>query len=559
MSKYGLKIKNIEASTLLENNIGIRDHFEYTNAMLTNSLLFDFLKDNGLKTWKETFTRDIICLEFNYGTRSYEEQYDHLNKLLDKYQDNEEKKIKLQQLLIEAENNKDKYVKLSKERIREKFYEEGCDVTYITRKKNGDITKTETIHYVMLFRSTGKAKKGSCMFIKESLYKKTINFLRMGIKLPKHNAPIIEISAYAPLVASTIVDKIHISPKNILVIHDIDSYFRTNVISIETDKNKHCIAKPIENYQVANTMFDGQALIDSSIFPQWGNGYILLRHHFCKMAAFNTNIQQFYMDYYGKDYDTAKVTDMFGKEHYVKDIKLITTDQAMKWLKLNVSYDYWCNKVNENGAMFGIVKTAHESKLGEVQRMSYQMINALDIDIMPNVVKTTQDYVYLLKSNDDAFLDFLSKNENFSNDYKVLIALVEQDREFLRSEYFRRRKEYILRSYVDNLRRGHIIQNGDNLVIVGSPYAMLISSVEQDISCDTTFKQEKDCIQCYTERFSDDTHLACFRSPFNSKNNMGYLHNVYSSQMQRYFVLGKQAIAVNMINTDFQDRNNGLI
>ena len=88
-------------------------------------------------------------------------------------------------------------------------------------------------------------------------------------------------------------------------------------------------------------MFDGQALIDSSIFPELGNGYILLRHHFCKMAAFNTNIQQFFKDYFGDEYQSATVKDMFGNEHYVKDVELITTDNAMKWLKFDVSYEYW--------------------------------------------------------------------------------------------------------------------------------------------------------------------------------------------------------------------------
>ena len=84
------------------------------------------------------------------------------------------------------------------------------------------------------------------------------------------------------------------------------------------------------------------------------------------MAAFCSNIQLFFRDYFGEEYYTATVEDMWGNKHYVKDIELITTDNAMKWIKYNVSYDYWCNKVYENGCMFGIVKTAHCIKLGNV-------------------------------------------------------------------------------------------------------------------------------------------------------------------------------------------------
>ena len=71
IGQYGLKIKNIEASTLFEYNNGVRDHYEYKEAMFTNSLFLDFLLENGLKVWNDESTRDIICLEFNYGSRSY--------------------------------------------------------------------------------------------------------------------------------------------------------------------------------------------------------------------------------------------------------------------------------------------------------------------------------------------------------------------------------------------------------------------------------------------------------------------------------------------------------
>lgn len=559
MGEFGLKIKNIEASTLYETNLGIREYFEYTNAMLTNSLFFDFLKANGMKTYKETMTRDIICITFNYGTRSYEEQIKHLNNLIEKYRVLElpDSIKKLERLKENIDIKKDTCKKLSKESIRKIFYRDGCDVTYITKNKRGEVKKTETIHYKMLFRSVGKAKKGSCMFIRDKLWKKAQDFLYMGIKMPKENAPIVEINAYSPLIASTIVGKVHIDPKNILIIKDIDSYFNTKVVSVETNGQKQCIAKTIDDYRVKNILFDGQALIDSSIFPSWGSGYILLRHHFFKGAAFNTNIQQFYQDYFGSEYETAKVKDMFGNEHYVKDIKLITTDNAIKWLKFDVSYDYWCKKVNENGAMFGIVKTAHKSKLGDVQRMSYQMVNALDLEIMPKICSQSLDYITQLKTNNDIFLQYLKDNQNFSNDYEVLIALVNQDKDFLRSEYFRNRKKEIIRKYVKNFRSGRIIQNGDNLTIVGNPYEMLLASTGKDITVGSCFEIEDSTIQCYTERFEWGAYLAEFRSPFNSKNNMGYLHNVFCAYIYKYFNLGQNVIAVNMLGTDFQDRNNG--
>jgi len=207
--------------------------------------------------------------------------------------------------------------------------------------------------------------------------------------------------------------------------------------------------------------------------------------------------------------------------------------------------------------MWGIVKTTHESKLGDVQRMSYQMVNALDMDTMPEVTQKSVSYIEKLKRDDQEFLGFLRKNANFSNDYEALLAITSQCPAFVNSEYFRDRKQVILASYVMSFKSGRVIQNADNLTIVGSPYAMLLHAVGRDIGDDPTFEAEEGAMQCWTERFRDREYLAEFRSPFNSRNNLGCLHNVYHPFFDRYFRLGKLCIAVNMQHTCFQDRNNG--
>ena len=498
ISKYGIKIKNFQAGALYQCNLGVRENYDYTRAMFTNNLLLYYLMDNGLKV-NNGWTRDIICIDFDYGSRSYEEEIKHLDKCIKsaECEGNIEKVECLKSYKAQAELKKDLFNKKSADEIREIFYTKGIEIRHDIQRKNGKITKQEFVHYNMLYRSTGKAKDGSCMFICDRLYKKALNFIRMGIKLPKNNAPIVEMGAYSSLIASSIIDTIHIDPKNILILKDIDSYFTTNVISIETDKDKHCIAIPKENYQLKNTRFDGQGLIDESVFPKWGNGYLLLRHHMCKMACFKTKIQKFFKDYYKDNYDNAIITDMFGIEHYAKDIKLITTDNAMKWLKFDISYDYWCKKVYENKCAFGVVKTAHKSKLGEVQKMSYQMINSLDMDVMPNVVNKSKEYIELLKKDNDVFLDYLRENKNFSNDFEVLVALCNQNKEFTRSDYFRYRKSNIIESYVNNFKFGKVLQNADNLVFVGSPYAMLLHSVGENVENDDCFEQSNDYIECY--------------------------------------------------------------
>ena len=557
MSQFGIKIKNYEAASIYEYQHHLRSNLDATDAMLTNSLFKDFLVENGLSVWKEESTRDIICIEFGYGTKNYADTIKRLDKALAKVEGEESKIAYLEEMKKQVTANKDHCKRISKQELRTLFYTEGVDITYYTHNKKGEVTNEETIHYKMLYRTPGKAKKGTCMFIREELYTMAHKFLYMGITLPKKNSPIVEMGAYSSLITSGIVGYCQIKPEQILVLKDIKTYTHAKATIVGVDEDKHCYAKTVDDYELCNEIFDGQALIDASIFPEWGDGYILLRHHMCKMAAFSSNIQLFFKDYFGDNYETAEVEDMWGRKHLAKDIKLITTNNALKYLKFGVDFDYWAEWVRKNDSMFGVVKTSHPSKFGDVQRMSYQMVNSLSIDSMKNVTSYSVKYIEKLKSDDETFLQYLRDNSNFSNDYEVLVALAERNPLFTRSSYFRERKEKIIQAYVLSFKSGKVLQNADNLTIVGSPYAMLLHSVGEDIYKDPTFKVEDDCIQVWTNRFNDDEYLAEFRNPFNSRNNLGYVHNVYHPYLNKYFNLGNLTIAVNMINTVFQPRNNG--
>ena len=79
-TEYGVRIKNIEAATIYEMNKGVREHVETKPAMFTNSLFLDFLLANGLEVRRDGSTRDIICMEFNYGSKSYEQHVRTLRK-----------------------------------------------------------------------------------------------------------------------------------------------------------------------------------------------------------------------------------------------------------------------------------------------------------------------------------------------------------------------------------------------------------------------------------------------------------------------------------------------
>ena len=573
---------------LYDVNLGIRDYFTYTDAMLNNSLFSYYLQRNGLNVYrgkkdieksKNESTRDIVCLDFDFGSRSYDEEFKRLNKLLgESLSDDSKERIK--NAIKKVESRKDLYSEKKRGEIRDLFYNDGVDITYKTKNKDGSIKSKQTIHYKMLFRTSAKAKLGQVIFINEKLYDKAYDWLTIGLgkKMTHDNAKIVEMSAYAPLTTSTIIGTLHIPVEDILILKDQDSHFKTiaNIVKAEnyTDKNgnekKKCIVVQ-EETEVKNTIWDGMGIIESDILPKWVNGMALMRNHLFKMCGVRGYIQMFFKDWCeenGHDYETYQVQDMFGKWHYLKDIKMITTDNAIKWKKfvdlmggtLESAYSYWCNSIHADGDIWGIVKTDHASKLGEYQQLSYQMINTLPCtkDDVKKIAQISIDYVELLKRDGDEFEKFLRKNANEINHYEMLADLYRQNREFGNSKYFREEKKKIISSYVARLRKGKILVNGDNLTVFGNPYGLLLYSVGEDWRNDHTLNKENGCIQCYTNRFNDGEHLAAFRNPHNSPNNICYMHNVYSDELQKYFEFSRNIVAINCIGTDIQDRANGM-
>jgi len=573
--------------------MGVRDRYDYTDAMLHHSLFTQFLKSHGMQTdKKDESTRDVICMDFGFKVRGYEEEMKHLKAERKKAADDPERQAYYDELEKKIKSRKHLFKEMSKDDIRKMFYEEGVPITYgYTDKKTGEIIE-ETIRYKMLYRNPSKAKVGQCMFIREELYDVARDWLTMGIdkRMPEYGAKIVELSAYAPLTTSAIEGTVQIPIEDVLILKDQDSFFRTiadvvkaedydtykKEVNSETGEfevipcvKKKCVVERKE-VDVKNTLWDGMALIESSVMPEWCNGMALLRNHFFKACAFRTYIQKFIADYcseHGIDYDAYEIEDMFGVKHLAKNIKIITTDNATKWKKFTdliggtplSAYRYWCEKVSADGDIWGIVKTDHPSKLGEVQQMSYQMLNTLpcsEEDIY-KIAKISVDYVELLKRDNNEFEKFLRKNATLVNHYEMLADLYAWNHDFENSRMWKTDKRKIINNYVTRLRKGKITIPGDNLTVCGNPYALLLYTVGGDWNNDPTLSPEDGVIQVYTKRFSDGEYLCGIRNPHNSANNMGYFKNVCHPLMDKYFAFSKNIMAVNCIHTDVQARLNG--
>lgn len=538
----------------------------WRNAVINDSIFSRYMLKHGVRVSKKE-SKDLISMKFEYSVPGYNKKELHC-----------------------AENDKCSLDGLqnavSAKELRERYYTDGVNITWHKYDKATGIPIVEAdekICYKMLMRSPGKAKKGECIFIKDTLLDTARNYLTMGLyaKMPDENAKIVEMSAYSTLITATALDYIQIPLKNMLIVKDIKAAVNIPALLVKTNNDKQCYVDKQKDYKVTNTLWDGMGLIDDSIFPddKAMEGYIYCRSHFFKSCLFRGNIQQYFKDYYKTEYETATVTDMFGNTMKVSDVKVIVTDNSIKWLKFKElmgktdaeAYKYYKRFMKKDGEQFAIVKTAHKSKYGDLQRSSYQMNNSLptvDRKILENIAKVSIDYYNNMIIDDDAFIEYLkigaSKKYSINN---MLIDLDKINSHFRYTEFFKKKKSAMLSQFKNKrLKLGKLLQHGDNLTICGNPVALLkyitgelqVKNGYVEEGCFSCFSQRDDGIECYTTRFDDGECLAGFRSPHNSPNNIVHLINKHSDILQKYFPkLGDNVIVINGINTDVQDRLNG--
>lgn len=525
-------------------------------AVLNESLFTEYMRRHGMtvkkkKNSKCETTDDFILMKFDYNVPA-EENRDKVGA------------SQLRYMYYDYENsdNTDEDNINKKVEIHWPIYD----------KESGRVIyEKKPIIYRRLMRSPGKAKEGDCIFVRKELYDIAIKYITMSLcdHMPDKNAKIVELSAYDTLVTATAIGYINISLDKILILQDEEVKAKVPAVSVEVENGRCAVKRSSDRREVSNVLWDGMGLVDESMFLDNMNGFIYCRSHFFKACLFRGNIQQFFKDYYKEDYNTAYITDMFGNKRKVSDIAVITTNNAIKWIKftdlmggtLQKAYSYYERIMEKYENQFAIVKTGHKSKWGNIQRSSYQINNSLpclEEDKLEVIAKTSIDFCNRLKENHSDFIDYLKLDSQDYSINKVLVVLDEYNKSFKDTEYFRKKKTAIISGLKRKMMEGKLLQTGDNLIICGNPVALLYKSVGIDYRYEQCFEVKDDVIQCYTERFDEGEYLAGFRSPHNSPNNIIYLENVYPEKLMRYFPkLGENVIVINGIGTDVQSRLNG--
>lgn len=433
----------------------------------------------------------------------------------------------------------------------------------------------------MLMRSTGKAKKGECIFIRDSLHHKAINFLTMGLydlmdeqsqKDPDKVFNLVALSAYQTLITATAQKYIHIPLERILIVEDekvCSDPMKAAIVSLKDEiKEKEEFVIDFDSPRLENIVNKKGFTLDEAKVVQ---GLTLIPERTkdaLKECGFRINGK-----YPGEKQVVETVTTKKCNVDFVEDeeIENILWD-GMGLIDESVfpkemdgtkekAYRYYRKWMKMYDNCFSIVKTAHPSKWGDLQLMAYQMNNSLPTTVetlLKPITKCSVDYLNNLKKSDKEYLRYLDMQKNNFNINELILELVKRNPDFLKSDFFRTKKSKDISKLKSDFCQGRLQQYGDNLTIMDNPVALLLKSVGGNPLEEECFEVVEDGVQCYTPRFAEGSRLAAFRSPHNSPNNIIHLYNVYPEKLVKYFPnMGNNVIVFNAIKTDTQARLSG--
>ena len=416
------------------------------------------------------------------------------------------------------------------------------------------------IEYVRFKRSSGASRVGKCLFIDRRLYTKMHKWEMCGIEVKKgQKIDLASLEPYIALTLSSIIDTMEIKAKNILIVDDYESVFKDRVVATRMVDGE-LVTKP-EDAEICNSIWDGQSLMDKSLFGKYEDkGMLLLRARFFKSCCFNANIQQWF-----KDNGITDVSQLNGhtKAKYIEDIKLITTPSSIKYLKFGKLED-WLDNLDP---IFGIVKyekpTYHFD--GRLVQTHYQLINTLQLspEEVDELVKPSLDYMDRIQ-HDPAFLrhrigyqyvnldetEMVSRAIQTRNDiiYKMLCV----NDNFSKTKMYHVFEKDLINSMIKDLRCGHILVKGNYSTLCGNPIEMLKQAIGK---FDGTSVIQPETV--HSTNFEDGERLLGSRSPHVACGNILLTTNRLIDDITKYINPTKEIVYVNSINENLLERLSG--
>lgn len=421
--------------------------------------------------------------------------------------------------------------------------------------KNGFVC--DGIKYVRYKRSAGSSRVGKCLFVMECLSSRMSRWDRCGLTIKKGaTIDLASWEAYISLPMSSMIDTLTIEPENILIVDDYDSVFYDDVVAVEEVNGKLSAEQRTE--KIENTIWDGESLMDVSLFGKYADkGMLLLRNRFFKTCAFNTNIQQWFAD---NGITNVQQLNGFTLAKDISQVKLITTPSSVKYLKFG-TIEQWLNNIEHT---FGIVKYEKQTHFfdGRMVQCHYQLLNTLQLtyEDVKELLQPSIDYIGAVRSDPAmlkyhigyAFKDDEDDDAGYKTKNEIVFKMLGVNDKFAQTKIYKDFRDSIVKGFYRNLKRGHILLNGNYSTLLGNGVELLQQAIG-------TFEGEsiisKNAI--HSKRFSYNTQVLGTRSPHVTMGNVLLVDNVECPEIDKYFNLTTEIVYVNSIGANILQRLSG--
>jgi hypothetical protein len=606
LGNRNIQIVSVEAKDVLTKNYKITDKTLKIGS-LDYSMETDKLKTINKKIIKYNdknnryYTYDILNVTFKYAINEEKNKKvlnDYIKLMKDIYTSNMNYRISLEKEDIKKEAIRKYYEnKMNIEASNIKFINKGMSKQEIRSSiyKNGFIVNIngENRHFVRYKRTSGSARVGKCLFIDDKYYNDMIDWSFAGIEHEKTTEiDVAGVEAYISLPTSSSIDRFVLKPENILLINDEKSIFKdmvmaTKFINEQYDDNGNIIdgdlKTEIDEKEIENKIFDGESLLDESLFITKGmnqgmairnkifrniftryddKAILQIRNMFFKGIGVRTKIQQFF-----KDNNITNINQLNGQTvaKDISQIKLITTPSSIKYLKFG-SYEEWLNKLENEWAICKYEKPQHH--IQEMVQTHYQLLNTLGMnkDSIKDFLEDTINYINLLKTDIAIFKHHLKINENLENEediiYKekldktisntneLILSMLEINDDFQYTKMCKQFRDNSIKAYIKNSRHGHIFVNGNYSVLVSCPYEYLLASIGKYKSEESILKP----FECVSNKFEVGEEILGVRSPEPTMSNITVFNNVENEILDTYFyTASKEVIFISPIGNNIME------
>lgn len=440
--------------------------------------------------------------------------------------------------------------------IREEIYQNGfyCD----------------GIKYVRFKRSAGSSRVGKCLFIDERLYRQMHKWEMCGIQVKKgQDIDLAALEPYIALTLSSIIDTIQIHPENILVIDDCKSVFKDRVVATRFIDGR--LVSKQEDVEIENKIWDGQSLIDRSLFLKFQerqrqinpeareHGMLLLRARFFKSCCFNANIQKWFAD---NGIISVDQLNGYTTAQRIEDIKLITTPSSIKFLKFGKLED-WLESLEP---IFGVVKYEKPTNFfqGRMVSTHYQLLNTLQMSYeeVAALVKPSLEYAKMIKTDSAALRHKISYQYHTPDDFyynkaitsknDIIYRLMGVTDRFVETKMYQQFRDDLVKSFIKNLRCGHILVHGNYSTICGNPIEMLKHSIGK---FDGSSIIQSGTV--HSTKFENGKELLGSRSPHVTMGNILITTNVIRDEISRYMNPTNEIVYINSICENILERLSG--